>query len=54
MYEDSVVVDPVLGKYDLALAMKQKEKKAKEEYEAFIDMHTIDGVGIVSSRSREL
>lgn len=54
MYEDSVIVDPVLGKYDLALAMKQKEKKTKEEYEAFIDMHTFDGVSTNSKRSREL
>jgi hypothetical protein len=54
MYEDSVVNDPILGKYNLALAVKQREEKIKEEYEAFIDMHIADGVSVSSSRNRDL
>ena len=49
MYEDSI-----LGKYNLELAMKQRDDKLREEYEAFINMHNADGIDTASSRSREL
>lgn len=54
MYEDSKKEDPVLGKYNFILAMKQRDQKLKEEYEAFINMHNADGIDTASGRSREL
>lgn len=36
--------DDFLGEYDLERAMKQKDEVSKEEYEAFIGMHTADGI----------
>lgn len=54
MYEDSKKEDPVLGRYNFILAMKQRDQKLKEEYEAFINMHNADGIDTASSRSREL
>ncbi len=53
-YEDSVVKDPVLGKYNFALTVKQKEEKIKEEYEAFINMHIADGINVNSDPGRKL
>lgn len=49
VYEDSI-----LGKYNLELAVKQRDEKLREEYEAFIDMYNADGIYTASSRSREL
>jgi hypothetical protein len=54
MYEDSKKDDPVLGKHNFILAMKQRDEKLREEYEAFIHMHNADGINTASSRSREL
>lgn len=52
-YEDSEE-DPVLGRYDLVLTMKQRDQKTKEEYEAFNNMHDADGINTASIRGREL
>lgn len=53
VYED-IKEDPILGKHDLVLAMKQRDQKTKEEYEAFNNMHDADGINTASVRSREL
>jgi hypothetical protein len=53
MYEDSEN-DPVLGKCNVRLALIQREEKAKEEYEAFINMHSADGTDAVTSDGRKL
>ncbi len=53
MYEDSEN-DPVVGKCNVRLALIQREEKAKEEYEAFINMHNADGTDTVTSDGRKL
>lgn len=48
-FEDSDLIS-----HDFALAIKQRDEKIKEEYEAFSDMYDADGVFTVSIRSTEL
>ena len=51
---DSFLQDTVLGVHDFILAMKQRDEKIKEEYEAFNDMHNADCTNTASKRSRSL
>jgi len=53
MYEDSEN-DPVVGKCNVRLALIQREEKAKEEYEAFFNMHSADGTDTTASGGRKL
>jgi hypothetical protein len=53
MYEDSEN-NSILGKLDARLILIQKEEKAKEEYEAFFNMHSADGTNTITSNGRKL
>jgi len=51
---DTFLQDTVLDTHDFILAMKQRDEKIKEEYEAFNDMHNADGVNTASKHGRSL
>ena len=49
-----IFVDPDSVFHDFIKAIKERDEKIKEEYEAFSIMHDTDGVFTVSIRSTEL